>query len=185
MRTLRANLMSSPRLSRNIIVRIYETIILPVVLHGCETWSLILKEEHRLRVIENTVLRRIFGPKMENGRNCITRNFIICTPCHIKKNSMAFSPQANYTDLAIYNFNNQVNEIRRAGHEGQKRNAHQIFVENPEEKRPLGRHRRKWEDNIKMYLRELGWCVTDCINLAREGDQWRTFVNIITNIRVP
>jgi hypothetical protein len=44
-------------------VKIYKTIIVPVVLYGCETWSLILREEHRLRVFENRVLRRIFGPK--------------------------------------------------------------------------------------------------------------------------
>jgi hypothetical protein len=54
----------SPRLlSRNLKVKIYETIILSVVLCGCETWSLTLREEHRLRVFENGVLRRIFGPK--------------------------------------------------------------------------------------------------------------------------
>jgi hypothetical protein len=49
-------------LSRNVKVKIYKTIILPVVLYGCETWSLTLREEHRLRVFENRVLRRIFGP---------------------------------------------------------------------------------------------------------------------------
>jgi hypothetical protein len=52
-------------LSKNIKIRIYKTIILPVVLYGCENWSLILKEEHRLRVSENRVLRRIFGPKTD------------------------------------------------------------------------------------------------------------------------
>jgi hypothetical protein len=46
-------------------MRIYKTIILPVILYGCETWSLTLKEEHRLRVFENKVLRRIFGPKRD------------------------------------------------------------------------------------------------------------------------
>jgi hypothetical protein len=50
-------------LSRNVKVKIYKTINLPVVLYGCETWSLTLREEHRLRVFENSVLRRIFGPK--------------------------------------------------------------------------------------------------------------------------
>jgi hypothetical protein len=50
-------------LSRNVKVKIYKTIILPVVLYGCETWSVILREEYRLRVFENRVLRRIFGPK--------------------------------------------------------------------------------------------------------------------------
>jgi hypothetical protein len=60
-------------------VRIYKTIILPVVLYGCETWSLTLREEHKLRVFENRLLRRIFGPKMEGGESCITKSFIICT----------------------------------------------------------------------------------------------------------
>jgi hypothetical protein len=46
-------------------VRIYKTIILPVVLYGCETWSLTLKKEYKLRVFENRVLRRIFGPKRD------------------------------------------------------------------------------------------------------------------------
>jgi hypothetical protein len=70
-------------LSRNVKVKMYKTIILPVVLYGCETWSLTLREEHRLRVFENRVLRRIFGPKRdemtENGGSCTVRNFIICT----------------------------------------------------------------------------------------------------------
>jgi hypothetical protein len=52
-------------LSTNVKIKIYKTIILPVVLYGCETWSLILKEEHRLKVFENRVLRRIFGPKRD------------------------------------------------------------------------------------------------------------------------
>jgi hypothetical protein len=52
-------------LSKNIKIRIYKTLILPVVLYGCETWSLTLREEHRLRVFENRVLRRIFGPRRD------------------------------------------------------------------------------------------------------------------------
>jgi hypothetical protein len=58
-------LLSSHILSKNINIKIYKTIILPVVLYGCETWFLILKEEHNLRLFENRVLRRIFGPKRE------------------------------------------------------------------------------------------------------------------------
>jgi hypothetical protein len=57
------NFLSSRLLSRNIKIRIYKTIILSVVLYGCETWSLTLREEHRLRVLENRVFRRIFGLK--------------------------------------------------------------------------------------------------------------------------
>ena len=55
--------MSSSLLSINLKIKIYRTIILPVVLYGCETWSLTLKEERRLRVFENRVLKRVFGPK--------------------------------------------------------------------------------------------------------------------------
>jgi hypothetical protein len=59
------NLLSSRLISKNLRIKIYKTVILPVVLYGCETWSLTLGEEHRLRVFENTVLRKIFGPKRE------------------------------------------------------------------------------------------------------------------------
>ena len=57
------NLLSPSLLSSNLKIKIYRTIILPVVLYGCETWSLTLREERGLRVYENSVLRRIFGPK--------------------------------------------------------------------------------------------------------------------------
>ena len=59
------NLLSSTLLSKNLKIKIYRTIILHVVLYGCETWSLTLREERRLRVFENRVLRRIFGPKRD------------------------------------------------------------------------------------------------------------------------
>jgi hypothetical protein len=62
-------------------MRIYKTIILSLVLYGCETWSLTLKEEHRLGMFENRVLRRIFGPKRdeENGKNGIIKSVMIST----------------------------------------------------------------------------------------------------------
>jgi hypothetical protein len=59
------NLLSSRLISKNLKNKIYKTVILPVVLYGCETWSPTMREEHRLRVFENRVLRRIFGPKRE------------------------------------------------------------------------------------------------------------------------
>ena len=62
------NLLSSRLLSKNLKIKIYRTIILPVVFYGCETWSLTLREERKLRVFENMVLRRIFGP----GRDELT-----------------------------------------------------------------------------------------------------------------
>jgi hypothetical protein len=67
-------------LSKNIKIKLYKAIILPLVLYRCETWSLTLREEHSLRMFENRVLRRIFGPKREEVvGGCIMRNFIICT----------------------------------------------------------------------------------------------------------
>jgi len=59
------NLLSSSLLSKNLKSKVYRTIILPVVLYGCETWLLTLREERRLRVFENRVLRRVFGPKRD------------------------------------------------------------------------------------------------------------------------
>ena len=62
---LMQNLLSSRLLFKNLKIKIYRTIILPVVLYGCETWSLTLREEWKLRVFENMVLRRIFGPRRD------------------------------------------------------------------------------------------------------------------------
>jgi len=59
------NLLSSSLLSKNLKIKIYRTIILLVILYGCETWSLTLREERRLRVFENRVLRRVFGPEKD------------------------------------------------------------------------------------------------------------------------
>jgi len=78
------NLLSSSLLSKNLKINIYRTIILPVVLYGCETWSLTFMEERRLRVFENMVLRGIFGPKRDeitgSGENYIIKSLMICTP---------------------------------------------------------------------------------------------------------
>jgi len=62
---LRQNLLSSSLLSKIVKIKIYRIIVLPVVLYGCETWSLTLREERRIRVFENRVLKRIFGPKRD------------------------------------------------------------------------------------------------------------------------
>jgi uncharacterized membrane protein len=75
------NILSSRLISKNLKMKIYKTVILPVVLYGCETWSLTLREEHRLRVSENRVLRRVFGPKRDEecrGENSILLNFTAC-----------------------------------------------------------------------------------------------------------
>jgi hypothetical protein len=79
-------------------------------------------------------------------------------------------------------------KMRWAGHVarmGAKRNWYRILVGKPEGKRPLGRPRRRWVDNIKMDLREIGWYDMDWIDLAQDMDQWRALVNTIMNLRVP
>jgi hypothetical protein len=68
---------------------------------------------------------------------------------------------------------------------GAKRNAYKILVGKPEGKRPPGRPGRKWVDNIKMDLREIGWDGVDWIDLAQDRDRWRTLVNTVMNLRVP
>jgi hypothetical protein len=77
--------------------------------------------------------------------------------------------------------------VRWAGHVariGEKRNEYRILVGRPEEKRPLGRPRRRWEDNIKMDVREIGWGATDWNDLVQDRDQWRALVNTAMNLRV-
>jgi hypothetical protein len=77
---------------------------------------------------------------------------------------------------------------RWAGHVArmvEKKNAYRILVGKPEGKRPLGRPRRRWEDNIKMDLREIGWDGMDWIDLTQDRDQWRTLLNMVMNLRVP
>jgi hypothetical protein len=80
-------------------------------------------------------------------------------------------------------------KIRRmiwAGHVAQmaeKRNAYRILVGKPERKKPLGRPRHRWVDNIMIDLREIGWDGVDWIDVAQDGDQWRALVNTMTNLR--
>ena len=81
------NLLSSSLLSKNLKIKINRNIILPVLLYGSETWSLTFRKERRLKVFENRVLRRIFGPKRdevtENGESYITKRLVVCTPYRI------------------------------------------------------------------------------------------------------
>jgi hypothetical protein len=82
----------------------------------------------------------------------------------------------------------KLRRMRWAGHVacmGEKRSAYRILVGKPERKRPLGRPRRRWEDNIRMDLRQIGWSGMDWIEVTQDRDQWRGLVNTIMNLRVP
>jgi hypothetical protein len=68
---------------------------------------------------------------------------------------------------------------------GETRNVYRILVGKSEGKRPLGRPRRRWVDNIKMVVREIGWYGMDWIDLAQDRDQWRALVNTVMKLRVP
>ncbi|KAJ4442180.1 hypothetical protein ANN_12046 [Periplaneta americana] len=164
-------LLSSSLLSKKLKIRIYKTVILPVVLYGCETWTLTLREEQRLRVFENKVLRKIFGAK----RDEVTGEW---RKLHnIELHTLYSSPDTNR--------NIKSRRLRWAEHvarTGEIRNA-LVLVRRPEEKITLGRPRRKWEDDIKMDLREVGYDCRDWINLAQDRDRWRAYMRAAMNLR--
>jgi hypothetical protein len=68
---------------------------------------------------------------------------------------------------------------------GMGKSVYRVLVGKPEGKRPLGRHRRRWEDNIKMALQEVGYGVMDWIELAPDRDRWQALVNAVMDLRVP
>jgi hypothetical protein len=121
-------------------MKIYRTIILPV-LCGCETWSLTLQEERKLKVYENMVLRRILGP---------TRNEIM--------GEWRRLPNEELNDLYPSPNILQVIKLRRmrwaghVAHMGEERGSYRVLVGKPEGRRPLGKPRRRWVDNIRMDL---------------------------------
>jgi hypothetical protein len=138
------NLLSSRLISKNLKIKIYKTVILPVVLYGCETLSVTLGEEHKLRVFENSVLRKIFGPKREEAGS--------------------WRKLHNDELYDLYSLPNIIRVIksrrmRWAGHVarmGEGRGVYRVLVGKLEGKRPLGRPMRRLEDNIKMNLGEIG-----------------------------
>jgi hypothetical protein len=78
--------------------------------------------------------------------------------------------------------------MKWAGHVarmGENRNAYRLLVEKPEGKRPLGRPRRRWVDNIRMDLGEAGWSYVEWIGLAKDRNRWRALVNLVMNLRIP
>jgi hypothetical protein len=141
-------------------------------LYGCETWSVTLREEHRLRVFENRVLRGIFRPKWDE----VTGEWR-------KWHSGELHNLYSSPDIS-----RQIKSrrMRWAGHVarmGEGRNVYRVLVGKPEGKRPLERPRYRWEDGIKTDVREIGWGV-EWIQLAQDRDRWRAVVSAVMNLRV-
>jgi hypothetical protein len=133
-----------------------------------------LKEEHRLRVFVNSVLRRRFGLK----RDEVTGEW---RKLHNKELRDLYSSSSIISII-------KSRRMRWAGHVArirEKRNAYRLLVGKPEGKRPLGRSRRRWVDNIRMNLGEVGWGDVDWIGLAKDRNKWRALVNSVLNLRVP
>jgi len=131
-------------LSQNIKIKIYRTIILSFVLYGCETWSLTLRKERRMRVFEKRVLR-IFGTK----RDEVTGEW--------KKlhNEELIDLYSSPTIVHVI----KLRRMRCAGHvtrNWKRSGVHRVLVGKSEGKRPHGRPGRRWEDNIKMGIQEVG-----------------------------
>jgi hypothetical protein len=133
-----------------------------------------LREERKLSVFENMVLRRIFGPRRDEVTGEWRRlhneepNDLYCSPNIvrvIKSRRMRWSGHV--------------------AHMGEERGAYRFLVGKPEGKRPLGRPRRRWVDNIGMDLLEVGCGYVDWIGLVQDRDRWRTLVSEVMNLRVP
>jgi hypothetical protein len=133
------------------------TIIWPVVLYGCETWSLTLRDEHTLRVFENRVLTRIFGAKTDEVAGEWRRLY------NEGLYDLHFSPNI----IRVIK-----SRMRWAGNiacMGVRTGAHTILVGRPKGRRPLGKPTPKWQDNLKMDLQEAGWGGIDWIDRSRIG----------------
>ena len=135
---------------------------------------MILREERKLRVFENRVLRRIFGPRRDEVTGEWRRlhneelNDLYCSPNIVR---VIKSRRMRWAE-----------HVARMGEE---KGVYRVLVGKPEGRRPLGRPRHRWEDNIRMDLQEVGCVYMDWIGLDQDRDRWRTLVSAVMNLRVP
>ena len=133
---------------------------MPVVLCGCITWLLTLREEHRLRGFENRVLRRIFGPT----RDEVTGEWI-------KRHNGELNDLYSASSIVQMIKSRRMRWAGHVAHKGESSCVYRVLVRKPGGKRPLGIPRNKWEINIQMYLQELECREMDWIDLAQNRDR--------------
>ena len=129
-------------------------------MYGRETWSLTLREERKLKVFENKVLRRIFGPTRDEVTGEWRRMYIE------EQNDLYFSP-----NIVRVIKSRRMRWARHVARMGEARGVYRVSVGKPEGKRPLGRPRRRWVDNIRTDLQEEGCGYVDWIGLAQDRDR--------------
>ena len=166
--------LSSRLLSKNLKIKIYRTIILLVVLYGCETWSLTLREERKLRRFKNMVLRRIFGPRRDEVTGEWKRLL------NEELNDLYTSP-----NIVRVIKSRRIRWAEHVARMGEEKRVYRVLVGKPEGRRPLGRPRGRYVDNIRMDLQEVGCGYMDWTGLAQHRDRRRTLVSAVINLRVP
>jgi hypothetical protein len=135
---------------------------------------LILREERRLRVFANRVLRRIFRPK----RDEVTVELR-------KLNNKELNDLYSSPNIFRVIISRRIRWLRHVALMGENRIVYRVWMEKPQGKWPLGRHKHRWENNIKMDLQEVGLEGMDWIDVVQYRDSWRALLNEVTNIRVP
>jgi len=141
---------------------------------GVKTWSLTLREECRLRVFENRVLRKVFGTK----RGEVTGEW---RELHNEELNDLYS-LPNTVRVVKSRRMRWAGQVARMGED---KGVQRVLVGKPEGKSPLGRPRRRWEDNIKMDIQEVGGGRGDWMELAQDRERWRALVGMVRDFRVP
>jgi hypothetical protein len=125
-------------------------------------------------VFENRVLRRIFGPKKDE----------VMGEWRKLRNKELHDVYSSPSKIRLIK-SRRIRWTSHVAQMGEKRNVYRLLVGKPEGKRPLGRPRRRWVDNIRIDLGEVGWGDVNWIGLAQDRNRWRAVVNSVLNLRFP
>jgi hypothetical protein len=160
----------------NFVTKERTTMLLRIVLYGCETWSLTLREERRLKVFENRVLRRICGPKRYEVRGQWR-----------KLHNEELNDLYSLPNIVWVIKSRRTRWAWHVARMGECRGVYRVLVGETEGKRPLGGPRCRWEVNMKMDLQDVGYGVMDWIDwidLAQDRARWWALVNALMHLWV-